>query len=163
MKKKCESCGRLFEAKEDFHRKCPECFSGQKPKTYSLPPELLLKSYYDSGGNLLKEVFIGVPEKLAKIFADEGLRAKQLRDFHSLVSKARSKSVLKGIASAKHLLYECQKHSAYQLEREKIPECFQNFLTHHISIAEKDEKTIEGFYQHLDSIVCYFPKEKGGT
>lgn len=163
MRKKCENCRKEFEARQPHYRLCPDCFSSSKDREINIS-ELLLKSYYDQQGELLKEVYIGIPKKLALIFADSKppLGSKQLRDFHSRILKARTKTNLKGINAARRILYECQRDVEYQLNRGIIPHTFAQFMEHHLILAEKDEKSLEGFYQHLDSIVCYFPSKKGG-
>jgi len=125
----------------------------------ALPVRLLLKTYYDSNGNLLKEVFIGVPEELAVVFAREKLTTKQLRDFFQTVLRARNTVRVYGIERARPILYKCKPHLVYQKKREKIPQSFLKFMEHHLELAEKDKKSLDGFYQHLDSIVCYFPKQ----
>jgi len=158
MKKKCEKCGKEFEAYQENFRFCPACFSPRKKSTLS--PELLIQNYYDKKGNPLKEIYIGIPEELANIFERDGLGTKQLRDFHQRILKARNKAVLKGIEAARQELYECVAHCKYQLQREKIPETFAQFIKHHLSMAERDEKSLEGFYHHFDSVVCYFPRKK---
>jgi CRISPR-associated protein Csm2 len=163
MKKKCEKCGKEFEAYQPHFKLCPNCYSPEKKTVLSA--ELLLKSYYNSEGNLLKEVFIEIPQSLANIFDKDGLGTKQLRDFHRRILNARIKATLKGISSAKPFLHKCLPDMEYQHKRGIIPESFIQFMKHHLKLAEKDEKALEGFYQHFDSIVCYFPskKEKGGT
>jgi len=88
------------------------------------------------------------------------LTIKQLRDFHQKISDARSKVILKGMASVKPIIWDCMKNIEYQLNRGIIPVSFGQFMKHHLSLAEQDERNLEGFYQHLDSIVCYFPKIK---
>lgn len=158
MKKKCEKCGKEFEAYQEGFRFCPSCFSPKKKST--LPPQLLLQTYYNSKGNPLREIYIGTPEELAKIFERDGLGTKQLRDFHQRILKAWNTATLKGIEAARPYLYECAAHSEYQLQREKIPETFAQFIKHHLALAEKDEKSLDGFYHHLDSLVCYFPRKK---
>jgi len=163
MKKRCERCGKEFEATLPGHRLCPNCFSSWRkdpPSREPLSAQMLLTAYHDKEGNALKEVFVGVPEKLASIFDRDGLAIKQLRDFHRRIAKARNVSVLKGIGPARPLLYECLAHTEYQLKREKIPGTFAQFVRHHVALAEKDEKSIEGFFQHIDSVVCYFPKQR---
>lgn len=160
MQKKCQKCGRIFEAKQEFFKECPECYKPSKQKEQIFSSELLLENYYDSNGNILKEVIIGKPEKIANIFARDKLTVNQLRDFHSIISNARNKAILKDINHARQILWECQKNIDYQLKRGVIPASFAQFMKHHLSIGEKDEKSLEGFYQHLDSIVCYFPKTK---
>ncbi len=155
MKKRCEKCGKEFEARRPEFEICPHCYSSQKRSDIS--SELLLKSYYNEEGNLLKEVFIGIPEEIAKIFAKDGLATKQLRDFHLKILKSRTKANLKGIRATRPILYECHRDVEYQLKRGIAPQSFVQFMKHHLALAEKDEKALEGFYQHLDSIVCYFP------
>lgn len=164
MRKKCEKCGKEFEARQPHFKLCPNCFSSSQKITTDIS-DLLLKTYYDQQGELLKEVYIGIPQQLANIFANSkpSLGAKQLRDFHRRILKSRTKSHLKGITHAKCILYECQRDIEYQLKRRVIPQSFGVFMKYHLALAEADEKSLEGFYQHLDSIVCYFPvKEKKG-
>lgn len=154
---KCESCGKVFKPSKPHFKTCYACHSKQQNRK-SLPENLLLRSYCDDSGNIKKEIFIGVPETLATIFARDGLKNSQLRDFHCRISRARNKCVLKGIDTVRPMLWECQKHSAYQVKRQQIPESFVMFIKHHIQIAEKSEENLEGFYQHFDAVVCYFPK-----
>ena len=158
MKKRCERCGKDFEPREPHFRFCPNCFSSPKGETSDLSG-LLLKGYYNQEGHPLKEVYIDVPQKLADIFvtSKRSLTIKQLRDIHRKILKAKIKAILKGIDSARSILYECQRDLEYQLKRDVIPESFAQFMKHHLALAEKDEKSLEGFFQHLDSIVCYFP------
>lgn len=161
MKKKCEKCGKEFEARQPHFKYCSNCFSPQKHEV-NLSTALLLKDYHDSKGNLLREVFIETPEKLAIIFAKDNMATKQLRDFFQKILKARNKALLQGMDKAKPILYECRRDTVYQLKRGVIPSSFNSFLEHHLSLAEKDEKSLDGFCQHFESIVAYFPKEKGG-
>jgi len=161
MQKRCEMCGKMFEAKQEHFKICFECYrktqSKSKEKT-SLPQDLLLKTYFDENGNLLKDIFIELPAKIAELLSRDGLKIKQLRDFYSIISGARTKALLKGIEIARPLLWQCVSKLEYQLKREIIPQSFADFMKHHIELAQKDEKSLDAFYQHLDSIVCYFPK-----
>jgi CRISPR/Cas system CSM-associated protein Csm2 small subunit len=162
MKKRCERCGKEFEAREAHYKFCPNCFlpsqQGEAPNISGL----LLKGYYDQKGNRLKEVYIDVPQRLANAFFQSRpqLAIKQLRDIHNKILKARTKALLKGIDSTRSLLYECQRDLEYQVKRNVVPETFAQFMKHHLALAEKDEKSLDGFFQHLDSIVCYFPVKK---
>lgn len=158
MKKKCEKCGKDFEAKESQFKLCQSCFISSKTNSANIS-NYLIKSYYDSEGNPLKEIYIGIPHVIANIFVNSkpSLTIKQLRDVHRQILKAKTKAILKGIESARHILYECQRDLEYQLKRKVIPDSFMDFMKHHLAIAEKDGKSLEGFFQHLDSIVCYFP------
>ena len=160
MKKKCEKCGKEFEAPQSYHRICPGCFK-QTKQIKELPSDLLLSSYYDVDGQLVKEVFIGTPEKLALFFANDTppLKTRQLRDFHKVISMARKKAMLHGISSAKPMLYKCSANIEYQHNRKVVPQSFLIFMKHHLEISDQGKDMLEGFYQHLDSIVCYYPKK----
>lgn len=157
MRKKCEKCGEEFEARETYHKYCRRCMGQPAAKVVRDVSEFLLTSYHDAKGNLLKEVYIDQPKTLSEIFANDRLAIKQLRDFHQRIQKARNKALLKGIEAARHLLYECRREVEYQLKRGVIPSSFAQFMKHHLQIAEKNDKSLEGFFQHIDSIVCYFP------
>lgn len=161
MKKICEKCGNKFDAKEDHFKLCPTCFSSLKIGENELD-KYLLKNYYDQNGHPLKEVYLEFPKKLVNIFikSSRPLTIKQLREVHRKILKAKIKAMLKGIEAARHILYECQRDLEYQLKRGVIPDSFVKFMNHHLSLAEKDEKSLNGFFQHLDSIVCYFPIKK---
>ena len=161
MKKKCEKCGREFEPREPYFKFCPNCFSSPKNVAPNLSA-LLLKSYYNQDGHPLKEVYIDVPRELASVFFNSRppLAIKQLRDVHRKIMKAKTKALLVGIDATRAILYECQRDLEYQLKRNVIPETFAQFMKHHLALAEKDAKSLEGFFQHLDSIVCYFPLKK---
>lgn len=161
MKKRCEKCGNEFEAREQHHRFCRNCIPSPQGETPNLSG-LLLKGYYEQDGNTHKEVYIDVPQKLANVFFNSRptLAIKQLRDVHRKISRAKIKALLKGIDTARSFLYECQNDLEYQLKRNVVPESFIQFMKHHLSLAEKDEKSLEGFFKHLDSIVCYYPVKK---
>lgn len=159
MKKTCGQCGNEFEAYQAHHRLCQACHSPTKKEDLS---KFLLSTYYDSNNNLTRDVFIGAPESLANIFAKDGLATKQLRDVYRIVLRARNMAFLQGISVARPILYECRRDAAYQLKRDVIPMSFSRFIEHHLGIAEKDEKMLEGFCQHLASILAYYPKERGG-
>jgi len=163
MKKKCQKCGNEFEPVQAYYNVCPKCFSASKGRARSIKG-LLLDSYYDEGGTLLKDVYIGVPEDIARVFASDRptLATKQLRDFHSALLRARNKALIHGFSKAKPILWECQRNAEYQLKRGVIPLSFKQFLDHHLGLAEKSEGMLEGFCEHLTSILAYFPKDKGG-
>lgn len=161
MKKRCEKCGTEFEALQSFHKYCRKCFSPKSDRT-DISQDLFLKDYYDQKGNLLKDVFVGVPERLSIIFAKDNLANKQLRDFFQKILRARNKALIKGIDAVRPVLFACKRDAVYQLKRRVISQNFCKFLEHHLSLAEKDERMLDGFCQHFESVIAYYPKDKGG-
>ena len=162
MKKKCEKCGNEFEASKPFHRNCPACYSPKSITPGNLS-KLFLKAYHDQKGNLLQDIFIGVPKELATIFARDKLATKQLREFYQKILRARNKAFINGIDTVKPILFACRRDAAYQLKRGIISRSFDQFLEHHLSLAGKDEKMLDGFCQHFESVIAYYPKDKGGN
>ena len=165
MKKICEACKKEFEPLQPHHRLCPACFKTRRdtakkdPQQKSLPSNLLLNSYYDAKGVEVEELYIDIPEQLAKLFANEKtpLARKQLYDFHRMITKARRQAILKGIDEARPILWQCLTEVKRQYARDVVPESFLIFLEHHLSMAGKDESSLEGFFHHFDSILKSFP------
>jgi CRISPR/Cas system CSM-associated protein Csm2 small subunit len=171
--KKCEKCGAQFEAREERHRTCPKCHrewmnagggggSATAPRfapapAQKMPSELLLKQYYDGEGNVLKEVFIGPPQKIATMLEAGGLSVVQLRNFFAMIGRAKNTAMLKGFKVSLKTLYQCNSQIEYQLKRDKIKSDFADFMRHHLELAQQSKENLEGFYDHLDSIVSYFP------
>jgi len=157
MGKKCKICGQPFEPLQEHFELCPKCFRarGNKDSTFK---NLLLKTYFDENGNILEEIYIDIPQNIANIFKKENLTIKQLRDFFQIVSRARIYGMIK-IERAREILYQCRTKLEYQKSRGKITNSFYEFMKHHLEIACKDKEHLEAFYQHFDSIVCYFPRE----
>lgn len=156
MLKKCENCSKEFEPRQPHFRLCPDCFSSSKQKPGDLPKECLLKSYYDREGNLLKEIFIGIPKTIAEAFSNGNLANKQLYDFKKRVLKARTIARLRGIEKARPILYKCIPEVEYQFKRKVVPQSFKDFIKHNIPIAIEDKKQLEGFYEFFENIYMYF-------
>lgn len=163
MTKVCKICGKNFEPKQEHFEICFNCYKTQPKrediKNQLVSSNLLLNSYFDSNGNIVREVFIDVPKQISLIFNKDNLKIKQLRDFYQIISKARKVAMMKGIDDARQILWQCKTQLEYQKKRGVIPQSFFHFMEHNLNLAEKDEKHLDAFYHHLDSIVCYFPKE----
>lgn len=157
MLKKCERCGKEFDARDPKHKTCQQCF---RERGY-IPEELLLHSYYNSKGNLVEEIFIGVPERLAGIFHYDGLKNTQARYFYNKALQAKEIALRKEFDSARPILNECIPEMKGKLNRgvKGFTQSFANFLTHHLS-SVKDERALEAFHKHLKSVLDYLPREK---
>lgn len=158
MKKKCKECGKgpAFELWHQFEV-CHQCSRSLKNFEKNL-----LQSYYDRNGNLIKEVYLETPEEIAKVFAKSKLATKQLRDFFTKIRSALNTGYFKGMDKANPLLWKCSPDLEYQLGREIIPPSFYKFMKHHLSLAENNLNNLKGFFEHLQSVLAFFTKEKGG-
>ena len=81
MKKICEDCGKEFEAKESYHKRCWDCVSAsrqggrrsgggsQRGSPHrgggGLPTELKLNSFYSKEGSFLPTIYTDTSEKIA--------------------------------------------------------------------------------------------------
>ena len=161
MMKKCEKCGKTFEAKDPSFRTCYACHqvgqSTQSISNTSIKP-LLLDSYYDVNKQYKKEVFIDIPKRIAELFYEQ-IKVNQLRDFHQKILIIRNTAMRKGFEYAKTLLWKLPAEAEYQRKRTYVSQNFVEFINHHVRLAEQNESNLEGFFQHMDCIVSFFPKQ----
>jgi len=166
--KRCEECGNEFEPRQPHHRLCSDCVRRRLPERSSSDQrretrhlrDFLLDSYYDEKGNPVKELFIDYAQELARLFDRDKLSRKQLRNFFGIVTRAKNIALLKGLGEARPVLYECQATVESQLNRDAIPRSFAEFMKHHLELASRSERDLEGFQKHLNCILCYFPIRK---
>jgi CRISPR/Cas system CSM-associated protein Csm2 small subunit len=177
MKKRCQKCGQEFEPFEPYHTTCRECFRAQPKvmKSFDGPaPQgrgaggapgpaldvLLLDGYFDNEGNLRREIYMDVPRQLANLFSGDNkpMGTKQLRDFHLKFLRARNRAFQRGIGEVRPDLYRIVTELNYQVKRGVVPKSFLTFVEHHTKLAEKDEQSLNAFFEHINSVVCYYPK-----
>jgi hypothetical protein len=160
----CEKCKKPFEAKKDYYRTCFKCSQASQGNVIYLDNinALLLKSYHDADGDLLREVFIGPPQKLADVF-NQGkprLSTKQLGEYFMKVQRAYKQAINdRDMGIARSMLWDIQPDLENQLKRGIIPVSFATFIKHHLALAEKSVNDLEGFYKHIYSIIRYYPKQ----
>ncbi|OQX79253.1 MAG: type III-A CRISPR-associated protein Csm2 [Candidatus Omnitrophica bacterium 4484_70.1] len=157
MEKICKICGRKFEAKQEHFDICYECYTKQKQKQDKISA-LFIDEYFDAEGRLKKEIFIDIPEKIAHLLSQDGLKINQLREFYQIISKAYREGIRKGLKEVLPILWKCKPQLEYQRKRDIVPQSFVDFMNHHLNLAQKDIKHLEAFFQHFDAVVCYFPK-----
>jgi|GEM_PF-922153 len=161
----CEMCHKPFEQKKDYQKTCYQCHLKSKA-TNEAPvvniDALLLKVYHDAGGELVREVFIGPPQQLANTF-DQGkprLSTKQLGEYFMKVQRAYKQAINdRDMGMARTMLWDIQPDLENQIKRGIVPVSFATFFKHHLALAEKSEKSLEGFYKHIYSIIRYYPKQ----
>lgn len=169
---KCPQCGEMFIKEKPHFKVCKKCNFKNKDSLSNNSENseisyLLLKEYYDEEGNIKKEIFIGIPQKIAKIFEQEiipntrkHLSNKQVRMFHSDIARIRGLLLRKKFSELRQHLMESLIKMEYQLKRDLVTKSFSEFYRHHINIALTSEKEFEGFYHHFDSVVSYFNPER---
>ncbi|MFQ6052028.1 MAG: hypothetical protein ACE5K4_10080 [Candidatus Hydrothermarchaeota archaeon] len=157
MLKKCERCGKEFDARDPTHKICQGCFR-ERNKGY-IPEELLIRSYFNDRGNFIEDIFIDIPERLANIFHYDGLKNTQARYFYNKILRAKEIALREGFDSARPILNECVPEIQGKLNRRisGFTESFASFLKHHLS-SIKDERTLEAFYKHIKSVLDFLPR-----
>lgn len=158
MRKTCESCGKEFEARDPRHKTCYDCFRASSSVGRSEIP--LLSDYFDEKGNLTKDVFVETPKRIANILQHDRVSMKSVRSFYNKILQARERTRLKDFNSAKPVLYELYSEIDDKLNRnvKGFPRSLAVFLRHHLSLAEKNENMLEGFYKHLRAVISYLPR-----
>ncbi len=133
------------------------------PSPPSLPQGYLKDGYYDENGNILEEVIISWPQKLAKIFHESipQLKTTQLRRFFSEVRRQETR-LTSGIpfASVRTEIQKLDSYAETALKRKNAPVPFRLFIGQNIRFAAKDEKSFKAFVTHFECIVGYYPETK---
>ena len=165
MIKTCEQCGNKFEAKEAFHKLCPNCFRGgtsggkgrRDPPPKEVPSECIFTTFYDGECFLKREIYIESAEKMTNILERNGMTMSQIRSlFHMLKSAS---NVLQAdpeakFGSARNTFHEFIRQVDYQHKRGHVPEVFVKFVRDHLEVATKNAKEFDGFVEYLTSILA---------
>jgi CRISPR/Cas system CSM-associated protein Csm2 small subunit len=164
MIKICESCGKEFEAKEDFHKRCLDCHrsrppsrKGRTPPPQAVPAECTFTTFYGEDGQPKREIFIESAEKMARILEAEGMKISQIRTLYNMLKTALSGLRTYPEASfgeARTTFYKFVRHVGYQHRRGLVPDVFLKFVKDHVDVATKDENEFAGFVEYLHSILA---------
>ena len=141
----------------------PYVAHGGPPKgDQGLPSEYLKSGYFDEKGNVLPAVIIDWPKKLAQQFDEQRMAVAQLRNFFAEVRRIE-KQLEAGtpFASLKARILKLDAYAEYAVNKHTSPRLFKQFIEANLKWAAKDRKSFsEGFVNHFESVVAYFPKIK---
>ena len=165
MIKICERCGKKFEAREDFHKVCQDCFRGGTyagraktgPPMRTIPAGCTFTTFYGEDGYLKRAIFLESAEKMTEILESAKMTMSQIRSlFHMLKSASNAlKADRKAkFGEARNTFYEFVRQVDYQRKRGHIPDVFVKFVRDHTDVATKDAREFEGFVQYLTSILA---------
>jgi len=127
-----------------------------------LPRDCLLDSYYNEHGQLRREIFVEIPEKLAATFQQhpDPVKASAMRKFYECVRTVREMLIQeKSFEACKPDLYRLKPLVRRQKERRVVSEAFVQFIDHNIDLAVQSPENLKGFHRLFESVICY-SKEK---
>lgn len=164
VQKVCATCGRTFEAKEDFHRYCAECFRKRKARhrRFRFDADYLKGGYFlDAEKEKLR------PEILDRVAIDAArtlgnahppMTAHQLRRFFNKMRAIEDKLESAGdFEIVKGDIYAFKRDVAYAVGRGVVSEQFKHFIDRNVELAASDRRDFKkGFVQHFQSVLAYF-------
>ena len=175
MIKKCEKCGREFEAMAAHHRLCPNCFRGgasgsrssappARPDTrtkFSFGPGYLAQGYFEKKEEKLylrSEILDSLAIDVAKVLGSKEMKSHQLRRFFNKARGIEAKLERENDFEAiKAEIYGFKRDVAYQVGRGVVPIEFQQFIERNVELAVQDKRSFkQGFLQHFESVLAYF-------
>lgn len=153
--RKCESCGKPFQAREPKHRLCPECFKkfGQVDSFDEGYP-----NYFDED-NLLKPEFVTtLAEDIAIKLGNQNpkMTMHQLRSFYSHVKL--QEGALKNKRPFKEVYLKIALLKPFATERAskgKIPAYFEQFIIRNVDKVKDADTFLRGFVEHFQAVVAY--------
>lgn len=150
-RKICEICNApLADPRFDLCKNCKD--------SKHLPDLLKIKDTFYEDKNLKKEVFLDIPERIAKLFAKGNMGMNKLRAFFCMVRNAYDVLTLdkkQCFDNIKSQLYALQRAVEDRTRRGVTPESFRQFITHYLPIALKNKEELYGFMELYRSIIAY--------
>lgn len=167
--RRCESCGKMFTPKQDFHRTCYDCFKKQRGKGSSgrgpggrnsggrerrrqsaadahLPDGYLSQGYFDNDGNLFRELVTKLPEEIARKLGVGGVTSTQLRRFFNKAKTAEQRlDAGEPFNSVVPTVLELKQHAANSVGRAQGKneqaglELLKQFIDKNVDAAVADE------------------------
>ncbi|AMM40917.1 CRISPR-associated protein [Candidatus Desulfofervidus auxilii] len=153
--KKCEICGAQIKPKFSL---CKDCQESKR-----LPDSLTIRgSFYQDKQlkRLKKEVFIDIPERVAKLLQRGEMGMNKLRTFFCMIRNAHetfSFSEEKNFEDIKPQLWRIITVAEDRKRRKVVPQSFCDFIKLGINIALKDSsgRELYGFVEFFRSIIAY--------
>lgn len=125
-----------------------------------LPPGYLQNGYFDAAGNIRPEVIVDWPRTLAESLARD-MKTAQVRRFFSEVRRLQGR--LKAGTPFAALRPEVLKLDGYAenaVKRKNAPPLFQQFIRKNLEWATRDERHLDAFVDHFESLVAYYPETR---
>lgn len=164
VQKVCEDCGEAFEAREAYHRKCPNCFRagrGRQPAS-RLGADYLRDGYFlDAQKTKLRPETIdtwAIDAAKALGSARPPMTAHQLRRFYKKTRAIESKlDRTQDFQMVTADIYTLKRDAADAVARKVVSEEFKRFMERNVELAASDENSFrKGFIQHFQSVLAYF-------
>jgi len=157
MTRQCEICGTQVNAKFNI---CKDCKNSE-----ILPQRLKIKGSFYEKDILRKEVFLDIPERIAKLFNQGDMGMNKLRAFFYMVRNAYDVLNLDYDISTldKDQRYEKVKPRLWALQRTVedrtrrgiTPGSFKEFINYYLEIALKSKEELYGFIELFRSVIAY--------
>jgi len=135
----------------------------QSAPSPELPPEYLKNGYFDEKGNVIDQVIVVWPQKIAKALGNSGVTYLQIRRFFTQVrsverelgSKDFDELVVR-IQSLKPLVASFVGRGSNRYERQGR-ENLKRFIDCNVELATRNEHSFKrGFVPHFECVIAYF-------
>lgn len=183
--RRCETCGRQFTPKENWHRTCFDCAmkdkgGGKRPggpspnvgelhsKFQAYLKQLRDKGYFDPKGNLLPSLRVEDADTVAQVLAGAGVTAGQLRHFFTMARSLEQRlgvshdfaALVPEIASLQPFTALIIGRAQTDQQRERL-QVLRDFIDTNAKLARTSEVAFRnGFLPHFESVICYFTLHK---
>jgi len=156
MRKICADCGKEFEAREAYHRLCPDCW-GKQRRGPRFPGDYLKGGYFDEEGQVKPAVVDTWAEEVAKVLGRSGITSHQLRRFFNQLRAAEAKLDTQSFSAVRSDILSLKRDAAYAVGRGVVKDNFKQFIDRNVELAVQDEASFrKGFIEHFQSVLAYF-------
>jgi CRISPR/Cas system CSM-associated protein Csm2 small subunit len=151
MSKQCEIC------KDPINPKFSLCFDCKESRKF--PDPLKIKdTFYNNNKTLKEDVFLDLPERTARLFAQGGMGMNKLRAFFCMVRNAYDLLNLDRSLSLENIkpqLWALQRAVEDRTRRGVTPKSFREFINFYLQISLKNKEELYGFVELFRSVIAY--------
>lgn len=165
-KRKCTSCGKLFQPKLPHHHTCWDC-SQQQRAGGLIGEDYLAKGYFTDPGNSVvsAELLSTEATRIAKMLSDAEVSMGQVRRYFTMArflkDRLQSGEVFGVVANE---LRRMKANVAAVVgrvqegaQRERLTRTLKEFLDRNFDVAVRDAQSfVKGFLPHFECVLAYF-------
>ena len=179
--RKCESCGKMFFAKDDRFRTCYDCGPGRRDQGPNSAPaggdggdlhgkfqtylkQLREHGYFDAQGNMPARMRVDDAQIVAQVLANAGVTAGQLRRFFTMSRALEQQlgvssdfaALVPEIARLQPLAAALVGREQNSAQRNRL-QVLHDFIDANAVRARESERAFrKGFLSHFESVIAYF-------
>lgn len=152
---RCKLCGKVLT--NDRYDICNDCHQSTESFRKRLNDGYLRDGYFDSKGNIRREIIIDFPQQMAYLLSSNRMGSAALRRFFTRIKAIeRHAEQSPDFDRIKPELYNLQSAVRYSRGRNIVPKEFVQFIDSNVELASQGQEHLKAFIKHFESVIAFF-------